>query len=74
MPEPANQKKHQYFRVLVTYIDGETSGHRVFKDRAKAEKWAKRQQSSGVVKKVAVEPFINKREHWRLRRKSKDQS
>jgi hypothetical protein len=40
--------EHQYWRVIVTFIDGETSGNRVFKDRAKAEKFlpAKRNQRS----------------------------
>jgi hypothetical protein len=33
-----------YWRVTVTHSDGETSGNRVFKDRAKAEQWAKQQE------------------------------
>jgi hypothetical protein len=38
----AKDKKaeHHYFRVIVTYSDGETSGNRVFKDREKAEESA----------------------------------
>ena len=51
------KREHHYFRVLVTYTDGETSGNRVFKDREKAGKWAERQRRSKVVKKVIVEPF-----------------
>ena len=40
--EPANAKteekrQHEYFRVTITYGVGESSGHRVFKDRGKAE-------------------------------------
>jgi hypothetical protein len=49
------EREHHYFRVVITYSDGETSGNRVFKDRAKAERWAARQEKSGVVKKVSVE-------------------
>lgn len=50
--------KHRYFRVVVTYTNGETSGHRVFKDRAKAEKYAAR-LNTPVVTKVAVEEFVS---------------
>lgn len=52
------QRHFPYFRVVVTYVDGETSGHKVFKDRARAEWWAERQQRSGVVKKVTIERFV----------------
>ena len=52
------EREHQYFRVVVTYSDGEISGHRVFKDRAKAERWAERQEKSSVVKKAVLEPFV----------------
>ena len=51
-------REHHYWRVIVTYSDGETSGNRVFKDREKADKWAERQRRSGVVKKVAVESVV----------------
>jgi hypothetical protein len=51
------EREHHYFRVVVTYSDGETSGNRVFKDRDRAERWAERQRKSGVVKKVALESF-----------------
>jgi hypothetical protein len=47
-----------YFRVIGTYSDGETSGSRVFKDRARAERFAVRQKKAPVVKKAVVEPFI----------------
>jgi hypothetical protein len=37
MSPTTDEKKaeHHYFRVIVTYNDGETSGNRVFKDREK---------------------------------------
>jgi hypothetical protein len=44
----------------------ETSGNRVFKDRAKAERWAARQEKSGVVKKVSVEEFVREPQIERL--------
>jgi hypothetical protein len=50
--------EHHYFRVIVTYSHGETSGNRVFKDRDKAEEWAARQKKSAVVKKAIVEGFV----------------
>jgi len=50
--------EHHYWRVTVTYNNGETSGNRVFKDREKAEEWANRQEKSPVVKKAALEPFV----------------
>ena len=50
--------EHHYWRVIVTYSDGETSGNRVFKDREKAEEWAVRQKKSPVVKKAVLEPFV----------------
>jgi hypothetical protein len=56
--EAGSSAEHHYFRVVITYSDGETSGNRVFKDRAKAERWAERQRKSGVVKKVALEPLV----------------
>jgi hypothetical protein len=50
--------EHHYWRVIVTYSDNETSGNRVFKDRAKAETFAVRQKKSPVVKKTVIEPFV----------------
>jgi hypothetical protein len=41
---------HHYWRVIVMYSDGETSGNRVFKDRAKAERFAARQKKSPAIK------------------------
>jgi len=55
-----NKIEHHYWRVIVTYYDNETSGNRVFKDRAKAEKWAERQRKSRVVKEAVLEPFVRK--------------
>ncbi len=52
------KQEHHYWRVIVTYNDGETSGNRVFKDREKAEEWAARQEKSPVVKKAVIEPFM----------------
>jgi hypothetical protein len=42
--------EHHYWRVIVTYNDGETSGNRVFKDCGKAERFAVRQKKSPVMK------------------------
>jgi hypothetical protein len=53
--------EHHYWRVIVTYSDGETSGNRVFKDREKAEEWGARQKKSGVVKKAVVEGFVRQK-------------
>jgi len=50
MPASNKDKKkaeHQYWRVIVTYSDGETSGNRVFKEREKAEEWAARERVAG---------------------------
>jgi hypothetical protein len=58
--------EHHYFRVIIRYVDGETSGNRVFKDRAKAERWAERQRKSAVVKKVVLEPFA-RQPYWKRR-------
>lgn len=51
-------KKHRYFRVVVTFNDGKTSGHRIFKDRRKAEHYAGRYNAASVVKKVSLEEFV----------------
>jgi hypothetical protein len=50
--------ERRYFRVVVTYTNGETSGHRVFKDRTQAEKYAAR-LNTPVVTKVTVEEFLS---------------
>jgi len=51
-------KKRRYFRVIITFNDGETSGHRVFKHRRKAEDYAARYNATSVVKKVSVKEFV----------------
>jgi hypothetical protein len=50
--------EHHYFRVVVTYSDGETSSNRVFKDKVKAEKYAARQKRSATVKSATLKPFV----------------
>ena len=55
--DTGSKAEHHYFRVIVTYSDGETSGNRVFKDREKTEEWAARQEKSPVVKKAVLEPL-----------------
>jgi hypothetical protein len=52
------QRPHQYFRVVITYTDGETSANKVFKDKTKAEKWASRQRKSLTVKSATLKPFV----------------
>ena len=64
--EPNESKKKyqkEYFRVTITYADGEFSG-RVFKERAKAEKYALRQRKSPVVKNTKIEPFTRNQYEW----------
>ncbi len=62
MAKQKTVRESQNWRVVVTYVDGETSGHKVYKDQADAEKWAERQRKSKVVKKVVLEPFV--RQHY----------
>ena len=52
------QKKHNYFRVIITYSSGGTSANRVFKERAKAVKFAERQKRSLVVKKASIKEIV----------------
>ena len=59
--------KIDYWRVFVTYTDGEMSGNRVFKDRAKAELWAKRQEESPAVKGCRLAAFTREVGDWRKR-------
>jgi hypothetical protein len=56
--DAGSKAEHHYFRVVITYSDGETSGNRVFKNHEKAEEWAVRQKKSPVVKKAVIEPFM----------------
>jgi hypothetical protein len=64
MPKKA-KRKHNYWRVVIVYVDRETSGNRVFSDIEKAKRWAARQEKSNVVKKCRIEPFV--REPYRRR-------
>jgi len=61
--------EHHYLRMIVIYVDGETSSNRVFKlkNRARAERWAARQEKSPVVKRVKIEPFTQSRQVWLAR-------
>jgi hypothetical protein len=59
------KRKHDYWRVVIVYVDNETSGNRVFNDLARAKRWAARQEKSPVVKRVRIEPFV--REPYRRR-------
>jgi hypothetical protein len=72
---PSNKGKKTadrwYWRVIITYSDGETSGNRVFKVRAKAEKWAARQEKSAVVKRTKVEEFVRDTLGWLKRAQNK---
>jgi hypothetical protein len=63
MESSKSSKQKQYFRLTITYSDGETSG-RVFSNREKAEKYAARQKRSPVVKKTKVEAFTKDRYDW----------
>jgi hypothetical protein len=62
------KRKHKYWRVVIVYIDNETSGNRVFNDLDRAKRWAERQEKSNVVKKFRIEPFIREPYRWRERR------
>jgi hypothetical protein len=55
------QREHHYIRVVITYMDGETSGNRVFKGKNKAKEYAARQKASPTVKKVTLKPFVRDR-------------
>jgi hypothetical protein len=51
--KPGRARKHDHFRVTVTYTDNEQSA-KVFTDRERAEKFAARQGKSPFVKSVHV--------------------
>jgi predicted RNA-binding protein with PIN domain len=51
--KPGRTRKHDHFRVTVTYTDNEQSA-KVFTDREKAEKFAARQEKSPVVKSAQI--------------------
>jgi hypothetical protein len=52
--KPEALRKHDHFRVLVTYIDDGQSA-KVFTERERADKFAARQTNSLVVKSAKVE-------------------
>jgi hypothetical protein len=59
------ERKIDYWRVVILYTDGTESANKIFKDRARAEKWAKRQARSKVVEKCRLEPFTRDLGQWR---------
>jgi hypothetical protein len=61
------ERKIDYWRVVILYTDGKESANKIFKDRAKAERWAKRQERSKVVNKCRLEPFSRDLGEWRKR-------
>jgi hypothetical protein len=63
------KRKHNYWRVVIVYVDGESSGNRVFRDLNRAKRWAARQEKSKVVKKCKIEPFVREPYWWRETRK-----
>jgi hypothetical protein len=65
MPQKKFQRTIDYWRVVVVYLDGETSANRIFKDQNKAASWARRQEKSKIVKQCNVESFTRKLEGWR---------
>ena len=50
---PPSRRKHEHFRVTITYTDNKQSA-KVFIDRTRAEKFAARQKKSPVVKAAEV--------------------
>lgn len=56
-----------FFRVVVTYDNGETSGHKLFNDRKLAEKRAQRLRMLGLIKKVEIEEVTSTLHSWRSR-------
>jgi hypothetical protein len=72
-PKPHDSKQKyqkQYFRLTITYSDGETSG-RVFHSREQAEKYAARQKKSPVVKMTKIDPFTRNQYEWHQERKNR---
>jgi len=50
---PTPPRKHEHFRVTITYTDNEQSA-KVFTDRTRAEKFATRQKRSPFVKSAHI--------------------
>jgi hypothetical protein len=61
------KRKLDYWRVVIVYTNGETTGNRVFKDLDRAKRWAARQEKSKVVQKCRIEPFTREPYRWRER-------
>jgi hypothetical protein len=59
------KRKHDYWRVVVVYVDNETSANRVFNDLDRAKRWAARQEKSAAVKKCRIESFVREPYRWR---------
>jgi len=59
------KRKHNYWRVVIVYVENETSGNRVFNDLDRAKRWAAQQEKSKVVKKCRIEPFVREPYRWR---------
>jgi predicted RNA-binding protein with PIN domain len=51
--KPGRTRKHDHYRVTVTYTDNEQSA-KVFTDRERADKFAARQEKSPFVKSAQV--------------------
>ena len=51
--KPGRTRKHDHFRVTVTYTDNEQSA-KVFTDRERTEKFAARQEKSPVIKSAEI--------------------
>ena len=61
------KREYNYWRIVVVYSDGESSGHRIFKVKKRAEEWAERQRKSRVVKSVRLEPLVGRKQGPRPR-------
>ena len=55
------QCEYFYIRVVITYLDGQTSANRIFKDETKAKEWAEKQNRSVAVKRVTLKRFVRDR-------------
>jgi hypothetical protein len=52
------QREHQYFGVVITYTNGETSANKVFKGTVKVGEFAVGQEASPVMKSATLKPFM----------------
>jgi hypothetical protein len=65
MRDQDSERQLDYWPVVIFYSNDEISANRIFRDRQKAESWAKRQKKSSVVKKIVVEQFTRDLDAWR---------